>query len=195
MNVHKARDRSHYERFAHYHQSFYRHVEATSVTPFSGPALDRGMAGTFVAMARFCVDALTPANGVMLIEQNKAAVADAADALAERAARQPGQSREQEDALVQSVRKRAQNLLETWEQLMQSTAEEPVKRVYSRFDKDKPGGAALLRHVLDDNPPPKNSPEGRFFAPTSMRDVEDTAHLWVQKALGPYEGKAPKGGA
>jgi hypothetical protein len=35
MNVHHPRDRSHYERFAHFHQTFYRSVEATSVTPFS----------------------------------------------------------------------------------------------------------------------------------------------------------------
>ena len=36
LNVHKPRrDRSHYERFAYYHQTFYRSVEATSITPFS----------------------------------------------------------------------------------------------------------------------------------------------------------------
>ena len=52
LNIHKPRDRSHYERFAAYHQSFYRSVEATSVTPFSPRALDRGLAGTLVALAR-----------------------------------------------------------------------------------------------------------------------------------------------
>jgi hypothetical protein len=193
MNVHKARDRSHYERFAHYHQSFYRHVEATSVTPFSGPALDRGMAGVMVAMVRFCVDALTPPEGVLAVEKHKASVLEALDALAQRATRQPGQTRAQEQELVQNVRKRAQNLFETWVQLMKSTEEEPVKHHYSRFDKEKVGGSPLLRHVLEESPPPKNSPEGRFFAPTSMRDVEDTAHLWVQKSLGPYQGGSTKG--
>jgi len=43
LNIHKPRDRSHYERFEAYHQSFYRSVEATSVTPFSPRALDRGL--------------------------------------------------------------------------------------------------------------------------------------------------------
>ena len=32
LNIHRARDRSHYERFRAYHASFYRSVEATSVT-------------------------------------------------------------------------------------------------------------------------------------------------------------------
>jgi hypothetical protein len=190
MNVHKARDRSHYERFVHYHQTFYRHVEATSVTPFSGPALDRGLAGVLVAMARFCTGDLTPPAGVLAIEKHKAAVEAALEALARRASRQPAHLRKQEDALMDSVRKRAQNLLETWIQLMRSTEEEPVKRRYSGFDRDKTGGAPLLRQVLEQNAPPKGSLEGRFLAPTSMRDVEETAHLWVQKMLGPYEGKA-----
>ena len=35
LNVHRPRDRSHYERFQAYHESFYRAVEVTSVTPFA----------------------------------------------------------------------------------------------------------------------------------------------------------------
>lgn len=41
LNVHRPRDRSHYERFQSWHNSFYRAVEATSGTPFSPRALDR----------------------------------------------------------------------------------------------------------------------------------------------------------
>ena len=52
LNIHRPRDRSHYERFEVFHQSFYRTVEATSVTPFSPRALDRGLAGTLVALSR-----------------------------------------------------------------------------------------------------------------------------------------------
>ena len=45
LNIHKPRDRSHYERFRHYHETFYRSVESASVTPFAARALDRGFAG------------------------------------------------------------------------------------------------------------------------------------------------------
>ncbi|WP_160115943.1 helicase-related protein [Candidatus Halocynthiibacter alkanivorans] len=48
----KNRDRSHYERFVGYHQSLYRYVEPTSVTPFSPQARSRGMRGLLVAVAR-----------------------------------------------------------------------------------------------------------------------------------------------
>jgi superfamily II DNA or RNA helicase len=56
----KSRDRSHYERFIAYHQSLYRHVEPTSVTPFSPQARDRGMRGVLIALARQIADVKTP---------------------------------------------------------------------------------------------------------------------------------------
>ncbi len=48
----KPRDRSHYERFRSYHQRLYAQVEATSVTPFSLPAVDRALHGIVVAAVR-----------------------------------------------------------------------------------------------------------------------------------------------
>jgi hypothetical protein len=50
--VHKARDRLHYEGFRQFHASFYRTVEATSVTPWAARAIDRALAPTVVALAR-----------------------------------------------------------------------------------------------------------------------------------------------
>lgn len=189
MNIHKPRDRSHYERFAAYHQSFYRFVEATSVTPFSGPALDRGLAGALVAMARFSHPELVPAEGVLQIGRHGEAAREVVEALAQRAARQPGQDRLGADELVTQVRERGLNLLETWKQIVTSTRDEPAKRRYSRFDKEKTGGPPLLHTAIDANAPPPLSPEGRFRAPTSMRDVEETTHLWLKTKLGPFEGK------
>ena len=74
LNVHKPRDRSHYERFRHYHETFYRSVEAGSVTPFSPRALDRGFAGALVALARHLDSALTPPRGVERIGDVRAAL-------------------------------------------------------------------------------------------------------------------------
>ena len=52
FNWARPRDLSHYERFEHYHETFYKHVEALSVTPFSARALDRGLSGVMVALMR-----------------------------------------------------------------------------------------------------------------------------------------------
>ena len=48
LNIHKPRDRTHYEQFRAFHPSFYRAVEATSVTPFAPRALDRALAATLL---------------------------------------------------------------------------------------------------------------------------------------------------
>jgi hypothetical protein len=50
----KSRDRSHYEQFHAYHESFYRYVEPTSVTPFSKPSLDRALHAVLVGIVRNC---------------------------------------------------------------------------------------------------------------------------------------------
>lgn len=52
FNWARPRDLSHYEMFEHYHETFYKHVEALSVTPFSDRALQRGLAGVLVALMR-----------------------------------------------------------------------------------------------------------------------------------------------
>jgi len=56
----RPRDLSHYERFEHYHATFYEQVEALSVTPFSLRALDRGLSGVFVSLIRLWGQILNP---------------------------------------------------------------------------------------------------------------------------------------
>ncbi|MFN7640786.1 MAG: helicase-related protein, partial [bacterium] len=48
----RPRDLSHYETYEHYHSTFYQHVEAQSVTPFSPRAMDRGLTGTMLSLMR-----------------------------------------------------------------------------------------------------------------------------------------------
>ena len=51
----KSRDRSHYEQFIKYHQSLYRYVEPTSVTPFSPPARDKALHAVLFTLIRHSV--------------------------------------------------------------------------------------------------------------------------------------------
>ncbi|HWD41194.1 MAG TPA: helicase-related protein, partial [Fimbriimonas sp.] len=52
-NPFKPRDRSHFETFRQYHASIYRHVEPTSVTPFSIPVSERAIHALAVTIARY----------------------------------------------------------------------------------------------------------------------------------------------
>lgn len=59
----RPRDLSHYERFKHYHATFYQYVEALSVTPFSPRAIDRGLSAVLIALARLGVPDYNPNQG------------------------------------------------------------------------------------------------------------------------------------
>ncbi|MCJ2032703.1 helicase-related protein [Methylobacterium sp. J-068] len=53
FNPFKPRDRSHFESFRPFHENAYRHVEPTSVTPFSIPVCERAIHALAVAIVRF----------------------------------------------------------------------------------------------------------------------------------------------
>ena len=55
LNNSKARDRSHYESFPTWHDTLYRDVEPTSVTPFAPRARDRALHAVLVALVRHLV--------------------------------------------------------------------------------------------------------------------------------------------
>lgn len=55
----KSRDRSHYEQFKGYHDSFYRFVEPTGVTPFSKPARDRALHAVVISLLRHLIPDLS----------------------------------------------------------------------------------------------------------------------------------------
>ena len=57
-NAGRPRDRSHYEAFRTWHQTLYREVEATSVTPYASRARDRALHAAIVALSRHLVDGM-----------------------------------------------------------------------------------------------------------------------------------------
>ncbi|MAQ19265.1 MAG: hypothetical protein CMN30_31255 [Sandaracinus sp.] len=186
FNVSKPRDRSHYERFTAYHASFYRFVEATSLTPFSTRALERGLVGALMAMTRLAHEELTAPSGAMNIEAHRA-VADAAiTAITERAGAHDQMTAAEVSRLQGELRDRASHLVDLWERMVKEARDEgATKRSYSKFDQDKSAGRAILSLALDPDDD-RSAEERQFVAPTSMRDVEPQVHLWLERrrALG-----------
>mgnify|MGYP000743034941 CR=1 FL=1 len=186
-NLRKPRDRSHYEHFITYHESFYRYVEAMSLTPFSGPALDRGLAGVLMALARLSNAEMTVPSAAMLIEDPKyRAMADqAAEIIAQRAGQvlEPNsmQGQSSTEDVVTAIRDRALSLLDTWTELVIQAREGSGSRRYSPWERGE--GKELLRLALDalKHNSSLSDEERRFVAPTSMRDVEPVVHVWVDR--------------
>ena len=67
----KSRDRSYYEQFKGYHESFYRHVEPTSVTPFSKPARERALHAVVISLLRQLNIELSDEKGVAEFSRDK----------------------------------------------------------------------------------------------------------------------------
>ena len=181
LNVHRPRDRSHYERFAHYHDTFYRSVEATSVTPFSPRALDRGLAASVVALARLESDAMTPPRGAMEILQQRNALSDVSERFAERAYHHnPDLPTAERQRTKNTVRQRVEDLLDDWNGVVQEQGKTGDSLHYNPHERG--AGKALLQDFL--NPELKQLPShhwrNKFRANRSLRDVEPTASLWVR---------------
>ncbi|MBV8500244.1 MAG: helicase [Paucibacter sp.] len=82
----RPRDLSHYETFEHYHATFYKHVEAQSVTPFSPRAMDRGLTGALLSLMRLDNDAFSPNVGAgELDKSDQPEITEAIDVLVRRA--------------------------------------------------------------------------------------------------------------
>lgn len=98
-NAAKSRDRSRYETFATWHQSLYREVEATSVTPFAPRAMDRALHAPLVAMVRHLIPGM--ADDPSQAEHHEDEIRDLLDLIVERVDNtDPGEAR------------RARNMLE-----------------------------------------------------------------------------------
>lgn len=178
LNIHRPRDRSHYERFAAFHESFYRSVEATSVTPFSPRALDRGLAGTFIALARHGHLPMTPPRGATEILREMPSLQFAVEQLADRALETHHDSSSPDAVeLRQKVLDRCKDLLDTW-----STIAKELHDTGGALQYQTETGSAqrLLYEFL--NPELKMLPKrhDKFRANRSMRDVEPSVNLWLK---------------
>jgi hypothetical protein len=178
LNVHRPRDRSHYERFAAFHESFYRSVEATSVTPFSPRALDRGLAGTLIALVRQGHLPMTPPRGATEILHELPRLAFALERLANRASEtHPYSSSDEAEQLRLTVLERSKDLLDEWSGIAKALHDTGGALQYQA---EQGGAQRLLYEFL--NPDLKTLPpkHRKFRANRSMRDVEPSVNLWLK---------------
>ena len=184
LNVHKPRDRSHYERFRHYHETFYRSVEAGSVTPFSPRALDRGFAGALVALARHLEPGLTPPRGVERIGDVRAALEPRLLAAFEgRVAQQAFAEDTEREERMRSVQDRVGDLLDSWRRVFDDYRGAGVELQYQRYELKQPKLKPLLREMLDERFETEH--HRKFRANRSLRDVEPEVNLYLRDLRAP----------
>jgi hypothetical protein len=174
----RPRDLSHYETFENYHATFYRHVEALSVTPFAPRALDRGLTALLVALVRHGgVTALpgstwNPDNGAQVVDVSDSAIA----AIVERIARRAAEVASDEDVALQ-VRNMLKARLDQWAARQQVALQTGAKLAY----RGKDGASSELLRL------PGTDTWDEWTCPNSLRETEPNINLiidtWDQSAL------------
>jgi hypothetical protein len=182
LNIHRPRDRSHYERFAAYHASFYRAVEATSVTPFSPRAIDRGLPGVVVALARQGLASMTAPARARDVAQHRAELGFVARTLADRAEQHMRVSAEQGREQRTRLESRVGDLLDSWTRVAKEKEEGRAELQYGT-ELQVP---RLLHAPLDPELERLTADARKFRAYQSLRDVEPNVNLWIKKPDGSY---------
>jgi len=172
LNLHKPRDRTHFEQFGHFHRTFYRAVEATSVTPWAARALDRALAAVVVAIVRHLDPEMTPERAVEELAQHPDTRKHVRDTILDRAP--PEALVGGREALEQAI----DSLLDDWINVAEEQTANGMPFPYSGK------GHRLLHMPLDPALPNLTVEHQRFVAGRSMRDVEPNVHLKVRDPSG-----------
>lgn len=157
----RPRDLSHYETFEHYHQTYYRQVEALSVTPFARRALDRGLTALMVSDARHTRPAWNPRGAAQHVPVNQSDFDPIADGLAARAELISKPAADVVKAMVATRR-------DKWSKQQQAPG---VTLAYARGR----GDAINLLQT------PESGPWTEFTAPNSLREVEVGSNLLLRE--------------
>ena len=170
----RPRDLSHYETFAHYHASFYRHVEPLSVTPYSERALDKGLTGVLVAAVRHGDAEWNPNAGARALDRPDPRLSAHVAAMAERAESVTGEVK-----VGYLVKAMAEKRLDAWDR---ETALRPDLSYAKRGADDVP----LLWK-------PEAGDWDMWTCPNSLRDTEVQANLQIVVEDPTYEsGSQPR---
>jgi hypothetical protein len=182
LNVHKPRDRSHYERFEAWHASFYRSVEATSVTPFSPRALDRGLAEVTVALSRQGWPGMTKGPNAIRAMELRSSLSPVVDIFGRRVEQYAALDSEEMQQRRDGVRSKVEDLLDDWAKISKQQKDSGATLRYQQYDDGT--GPYLLRYPLDPDLERIESKAAQFKAHRSLRDVEPACNLWLKELNG-----------
>ena len=160
----RPRDLSHYERFMNFHATMYRHVEALSVTPFAARAIDRGLMGLVVALARNIEGALNPNKGAGRFDRNGLTADHVLGEIKRRA-----KMVDSDNSTVQRVADQTEHKLDIWHDRRSRQTADAVVLTYRRPPKPKNEVPLLTR-----------PDDGRWTpttCPNSLREVEPGIRL------------------
>lgn len=174
LNLHKPRDRMHFEHFGQYHRTFYRAVEATSVTPWAARALDRALAAVVVSAARHIDAGLTHETSVVDLAANPDVIAAVRNFIVKRAP--PSAVAGGSAALGAMIDK----IFADWV----STAHEQAAGGNSFAFARKKSPHRLLHQPLEPEIGNLTPAHSRFVAGRSMRDVEPSVRMKVKDPYG-----------
>ena len=165
----RPRDLAHWEQFEHYHDTFYRNVEAQSVTPFAPRALDRGATGVLVSLLRGGVDEWAEDRGVARISAADPRLNASIEALRLRA-EHAGATKDQIEATQAAGKRRADDLVS------KLTSGATTYAWRSRGPGSKSEGLTTLLHGAEDA-----NGKQPWIMPNSLRNTEPGINVLIDR--------------
>ncbi|WIX85855.1 DISARM system helicase DrmA [Amycolatopsis sp. DG1A-15b] len=178
-NWSRPRDMAHFEQFRHYHETFYAQVEALSVTPYSDTAMERGLMGVLVSVARVSQRSLSAEGGAGQLPSEMPRVQNLVEQLVHRA----GPAADTPEA-ADRMRLKLLQRLDRWHD---KAAEANGQLFYERRPQNKVGWPLL---ISPETKLPKQA-DRVFVVANSMREVQPEINLLVSPSLERLAFKEP----
>jgi hypothetical protein len=159
----RPRDLSHYETFEHYHATFYKHVEAQSVTPFSPRAMDRGLTGAMLSLMRLSDDDLNPNDGASSLKSTTDPIVNQISDLITGRVSMVAENAQTQQLAAASIKQR----VDDW---VKENGVAGRTLAYEKKGKNVDSKVKLIKS-------PDNEEWGRFTVSMSMREVEPGVKL------------------
>ncbi len=166
----KSRDRSHYERFRVYHESFYRFVEPTGATPFSKPARERALHAVVTAMIRQRAGLAKDEDAIYFDKDYFAdAVRETEQFILERIKQINTRADNVLEDDIADIQSEIKEFIEEWQKYARTAADAKTRYYFGRRFMVQPPSAELGRLLKQYN---SGGKDGARETLTSMRNVD-----------------------